>query len=82
VDEDDLVALAVAEEVVRLGSGMQIAISTSRCTGARAADDGSPIGSSRIVFVSRCTCVSGTHSSSTIGVKSPDVLDPARARRW
>ena len=37
----------------------------------------SPIGSSSRVWVSRCTWVSGTHSSSSIRSKSPDVLDAA-----
>ena len=42
----------------------------------------SPIGCIGIVFVSRCTCVSGTHSSSSIGVNSPTSLIRHGDHRW
>ena len=43
---------------------------------------GSPIGSRPIVFVSRCTWVSGTHSSIAIGSNSPTSLTRQGLQRW
>ena len=38
----------------------------------------SPSGGTSYVFWSRCACVSGIHSSRSIGVNAPELLDAAR----
>ena len=64
-------------------SGMQIPISTSLLYWRiRRPITGSPIGSRPIVFVSRWTCVSGTHSSISIGSNSPTSLTRHGLQRW
>ena len=84
MDEDDLVALAVAVEVVRLALGdadadLDVAVVLQHAPAEHAVALGSSI--SR-VCVSRCTWVSGTHSSSTIGSKSPTSFTRQGENRW
>ena len=71
------------KKVSIVSAGRQIEISTSEFhISRRRPEISSPSGSISFVFMSRCWCVSGTHSSRSIGSKSPISLTRQGEWRW